>query len=332
MSTMSQRYRSLGSSPELAGIDPAQDQVPQEKSEISDSSDHLFTMYNDMTMEEDRKLAESWKADAEGILVFTGLFSAAVATLVAVSIQDLQPNPQDDSTFYLQNIYQLLADPSLKTSNVSVPPSLTNRPQFSPPRYAVLVNSLWFLSLAMSLTCGLLATLLQQWARRYIKITQPQYGPHKRARIRTFFAEGVEKLHLPWAVEALPTLLHISLFLFFAGLLVLLFNTDRAVFGIVAGWVGLCVVIYGSITLLPIFRHDSPYYSPFSTLSWSLLNGTKFAAIRTLYLSRIPDCIGFSIRDHMISLGVLSKRRFVEGMVKTAQETALKSAMTFGSN
>jgi hypothetical protein len=87
----------------------------------------------------------------------------------------------------------------------------------------------------------MLATLLQQWARRYIAITQPSCGPHKHARIWVFFAEGLEKRHLHLAVEALPILLHISLFLFFAGLLVLLFKTDHTVFGIVAGWVGLCV-------------------------------------------------------------------------------------------
>ncbi len=43
---------------------------------------------------------------------------------------------------------------------------------FSPPMYAIWVNILWFLSLAISLTCSLLATLLQQWAHQYIKITQ----------------------------------------------------------------------------------------------------------------------------------------------------------------
>jgi hypothetical protein len=31
-------------------------------------------MYNEMTVEEDRKMAESWKADAEGILVFVSSY------------------------------------------------------------------------------------------------------------------------------------------------------------------------------------------------------------------------------------------------------------------
>ena len=242
--------------------------------------------------------------------------------MVAVSIQDLRPNSQDRSTFYLQNIYQLLADPN--TPNTSISPTLIDPPRFSPPRHAIWVNSLWFLSLAVGLTCGLLATLLGQWARRYLKVIQTQSSPHKQARIRAFFAEGVNKLHLPWAVEALPFLLHLSFFLFFAGLLVLLFNTDHAVFGVVAGWVGLCVAVYGYLTFIPIFRQDSPYSSPLSSLAWSLFNGTIFAVSKTLYSSGILDRVGFAIRDRMINLGVLSKRRLVEGMVKTAKETALK--------
>ncbi|KAH9057271.1 hypothetical protein EDB87DRAFT_1565550, partial [Lactarius vividus] len=174
-------------------------------------------MYLEMATEEDRKMVENWKADADGILIFTGLFSAAVASLITVSIQDIRPNPQDTSNFYLANIYQAIADPD--RPNISLPPS---PPAFSPPNYAVWVNSLWFMSLVISVTCALLATLLQQWVRRYLKVTQPRYSPHKRARIRTFFFEGVEKYLLPWVVDALPALLHVSLYLFFAGLVVFL--------------------------------------------------------------------------------------------------------------
>ncbi|KAH9959330.1 hypothetical protein BC827DRAFT_1134751, partial [Russula dissimulans] len=120
-----------------------------------------------MAKEEDDETAERWQKDADGILIFTGLFSAAVAALLAVSIQDLKPNSQDTSAFYLENIYQLLANTNI--SRPSIPSSEATPPPFSPPRYAVCANSLWFLSLVISLTCALLATLLHQWARRYIR-------------------------------------------------------------------------------------------------------------------------------------------------------------------
>ncbi|KAH9055477.1 hypothetical protein EDB87DRAFT_1533117, partial [Lactarius vividus] len=125
------------------------------------------------------------------------------------------------------------------------------------------VNSLWFMSLVISLTSALLATLLRQWARRYLKVTQPRYSLHKRARIRAFFFEGVERFLLPWVVEALPTLLHASLFLFFAGLASFLCNIDLTIFKLVLSWVGVCTALYGCITLVPVLRHDSPYHTSF---------------------------------------------------------------------
>ncbi|KAF8495927.1 hypothetical protein F5888DRAFT_1600916, partial [Russula emetica] len=136
---------------------------------------------------------------------------------------------------------------------------------FSPPTSAILVNSLWFLSLVISLTCALLATSSHQWARRYIRVTQPaRCSPEKRARIRAFFANGVEEMHIAWVVEGLPTLLHLSVFLFFAGLVIFLFNINHAVFSSVISWIGIFSFVYGLITLAPIVRHDSPYFSPLS--------------------------------------------------------------------
>ena len=212
----------------------------------------------------------------------TGLFSAVVGAVVVVSVQDLRPNSQDTSAFYLENIYLLLATPNQT-------PSVARPPPFFPPTSGIWVNSLWFLSLVISLTCAMLATSLQQWARRYVKTTQPpRCSPHKRARIRAFFAHGVDKFHVPWAVEALPALVHLSLFLFFAGLLVYLFDINHTVFTAVSCWVALLSIVYGSITLMPIFWHASPYYAPLSSTAWLLYTSTLYAIleVRLRFFSR----------------------------------------------
>jgi hypothetical protein len=149
--------------------------------------------------------------------------------------------------------------------------------------------------LVISLTCALLATLLKQWARHYLNTTQPpRYRPRKRARIRAFVADGVEKLHLPWAVEVLPGLLHLSLFLFFVGLLIYLFNINHTVFDVIVWWVGLSVGVYTCITPMPIFRHDSPYYAPLSTPVWCLYHWIAYITLQGLWLIqhrglRLPD-------------------------------------------
>ncbi|KAH9967604.1 hypothetical protein BGW80DRAFT_1340405, partial [Lactifluus volemus] len=89
-------------------------------------------MYIKMTEGEDEKMSHRWQKDADGILIFTGLFSAALAALLTVSVQDLKSNPQDTTAFYLANIYQLLADPNMSRASILATP--VQQPDFSPPK------------------------------------------------------------------------------------------------------------------------------------------------------------------------------------------------------
>ena len=83
-------------------------------------------MYLRRAREVDRKMVDSWKGLADGMLVVvslhapshssritvgsqTGLFSAAVAALLAMTVQDIRPNSQDTSAFYLARIHQQLS-------------------------------------------------------------------------------------------------------------------------------------------------------------------------------------------------------------------------------
>ena len=217
-------------------------------------------------------------------------------------------------------MYQATINPNASSSLPTSPPS------FTPPNYAVWVNVLWFLSLVISITCALLATLLQQWARRYLKVTQPRYSPHKRARIRAFFAEGVDKFLLPWAVEALPTLLHLSLFLFFAGLAVFLWNVNLTIFKLVLSWIGLCTALYGCITFIPVFCHDSPYQTPLSLPVWHFVMGIRFLTFRALKtVTRYLGCFSYKTYRRFRRLAEGSARSLVQGMRKLAEETAFGS-------
>ena len=96
--------------------------------------------------------------------------------------------------------------------------------------------------------------------------------------MRAYFANGVDKMRIPWAVEGLPTLLHLSLFLFFVGLGIFLFNVHQEVFVFVVSWIGFFSTVYGLITLLPLIRHDSPYNTPLSTPAWFLYGTVLYVA------------------------------------------------------
>lgn len=90
----------------------------------------------------------------------------------------------------------------------------------------VLINSFWFLSLGVSLTCILLASLPRRWVRRYSDALAIRPSPHPERTRGIFDAEEDDDdlLPVPWLVEALPTLLRVGLYLFFAGFGVLVFN------------------------------------------------------------------------------------------------------------
>jgi len=235
-----------------------------------------------------------------------------------VTVLDLKPNSQDTSAFRLNNIQQLLADPT--TSLPSEPPP------FSPPKSAVWANVLLFLSLIISLTCSLLATLLHQWARRYIRSTQqPGSGPHERARVRAFFFDGIDKCHISWIVEALPTLLHLSICFFFAGVVAWLLNIDHLVFIAVVFWSGFSAVAYLWFTLSPIFSPNSPFYAPLSPAIWWLYTGIRYVALKVLCSPMFP----VSRRLGRGDLKTDYHNRLLDGIGKTAKKMALQKSSEF---
>ena len=166
----------------------------------------------------------------------------------------------------------------------------------------------------MSLTGALLAVFIQQWALSYLDATQrrdsPHDRPHDRARVRAFHGEGLEKLDLNRVTRAVPILIHVSIFLFFAGLPVFLFNVSRTVFNVVVAWLAICVVGYACITLMPIFYQNSPYYSPLSSSIWWCVTYTP-SIIYPLLVSIIYPILKFIIYP-LFKLGfITSPYRFL---------------------
>jgi hypothetical protein len=104
-----------------------------------------------------------------------GLFSASVTALIVESYKNLQPNPNDASVILLAKITQQLAEISAGTQANSTIPS-----SFQLQSTDVRVNTYWFLSLILGLSCALAATLVQQWARSYLHAIERRPAPDKR--------------------------------------------------------------------------------------------------------------------------------------------------------
>ena len=73
----------LALSARVLGIDQylpqfTQNQVSHGASNFADGSGHIFSMYLEMATEEDKKMVESWKADADGTLIFVRLYRSTI--------------------------------------------------------------------------------------------------------------------------------------------------------------------------------------------------------------------------------------------------------------
>ncbi|KAI9439619.1 hypothetical protein H4582DRAFT_1850790, partial [Lactarius indigo] len=220
-------------------------------------------MYIDRALKFDDENVENWKGGADGILVFTGVFSSTVATFIAMSYPTLNQDPNGITQSLLVKISQQLANP-----NGTSPAAIPIKGSFSPSAPVIFVNSVWFLSLVLSLTCALIATLLQQWARRYLQMIQRNHAPHVRAHIREYFSRGTRKFRIFVLVETLPFLILVSVLLFFSGLVVFAFLANNIVAYITLAIVAICFVSYIIFSLTPLKYHDCPYYTPFTSLLW----------------------------------------------------------------
>ncbi|KAF8460574.1 hypothetical protein DFH94DRAFT_805739 [Russula ochroleuca] len=283
-------------------------QPSQGESNIGDGSGKLFSMYSKAAEEEDNKLAESWQKDADGILIFAGLFSASVAAFLSVSVQDLRPNSQDTSAFYLGNIYEVLADPNITRASILSP--LAKPPPFSPPRYSIWCQ--------LCSTGNVNATVGTSIYQGHSACT---CSPDKRARMRAFFSSGVDDLNARIIVELLPALLHISLFLFLGGLGIFLCNTNHTVFCSVIWLIAYFSAVYGVLTLLPIFLLDSPYFTPLSDPMFRV--SYLVSAITTalaLAVSVFTEMVSLEKREHYVRWLDQCIRRVVGGVEKGAEE------------
>ncbi|KAJ7315103.1 hypothetical protein DFH08DRAFT_715926 [Mycena albidolilacea] len=165
----------------------------------------------------DTALVKSWKADMKGMLIFSGLFSASLTSFLIESYKTLQPDSGILTVAAISQVSQQLA--AISNSRTFVPP--TQAP-FTPSTESLVCNALWFISLSLSLTCALLATLVEQWAQEFLHKTEMRPSTVCRARIFSYLYFGLKRFRMHTTVDAIPFLLHASLLLFFAGLVTFL--------------------------------------------------------------------------------------------------------------
>ncbi|KAJ7132646.1 hypothetical protein C8R46DRAFT_1235601 [Mycena filopes] len=237
----------------------------QSNSETEAAAAKLWTVYVSEAEKYDKSLVESWKGDMEGMLIFAGLFSASLTAFLIESYKTLVPDSGDTTVLLLAQISQQLAASSNGTAVNYIPPA-----PFTPLTSSLVCNVLWFISLGLSLTCALVATLLEQWAREFLHKTEIRSAPIIRARVFSYLYYGLRRFGMHRVVEIIPLLLHASLFFFFAGLVAFLIPIHILVSAVAAAILGVVTLVYTILTLLPLSYWDCPYRTPLSGVCWNL--------------------------------------------------------------
>ncbi|KAF5345907.1 hypothetical protein D9758_011400 [Tetrapyrgos nigripes] len=233
-----------------------------------DACFQLWNVYISQAHEYDKTLLEGWKKDMDGMLLFSALYSASLTALIVESYKKLQLDPADLTTSLLTTISLQLASSNGTTTTVGLLDT-----SFKPTTSSLICNMLWFLSLALALTCSLLATFVQQWTRDFLHKTTMRPSPVVQARVLAFSYFGLRRFGMHTFVDVIPILLHISLFLFFAGLVAFLLPVNLPLTILMACVLFIFMLVYSALTLHPLLFLDTPYRTPLSDFLWRIANG-----------------------------------------------------------
>jgi hypothetical protein len=94
--------------------------------------------------------------------------------------------------------------------------------------------------------------------------------------------DGIASFKMTRVVKAMPILLHISIFLFLAGLVDFLWMTNSAVGNWICALTSVFFTAYLALTVLPNVYLNCPYSTPLSELSWLLSQHLLLCALRII--------------------------------------------------
>ncbi|KZW00453.1 hypothetical protein EXIGLDRAFT_604408 [Exidia glandulosa HHB12029] len=219
----------------------------------------VWKVYRKEAMAYDSTLLEGWSSTLDILLIFGGLFSAVATAFVIESYQLLQP----DNAAYTAAALYILVSASNHSTGITLPPPPDL--SFASP-VARWVNGLWFTSILLSLAVALLSILVKQWITEYrSRNNASAKSPRDWARRHQLYSQALRAWPVAEVVSFLPVLLHLSLFLFFAGVVAFLWSLDQAI-GIWIIVLGFSLVIfYVACTLIPLWIPECPTSTPLVT-------------------------------------------------------------------
>lgn len=220
----------------------------------------IWKVYANQAPKQDEEMLRAWNQSLDTLLIFVrsfravsqntyktltqaGLFSAVSTAFIIESYKTMQPDFTELTFLAIRALANGTQTPALPPFVVSIT--------------ARAVNCLWISSLLTSLLAALVGILAKQWLASWTV----SGGDDLRewSKQRQYRYDALHKWQVPEIIAFLPALLHASLLLFCAGLVLFLRSIDGPT-TLVA--LILSVAIYAVYTLLtigPLARADCPY-------------------------------------------------------------------------
>ena len=208
--------------------------------------------------------------------------------------QSLQPDYQAGLLAEILAVQRAAANGSGSAIG-NIPSFKSSPPTFMPASTDVWINSLWFISLILSLLTTFLAVLAKQWLYQYIVITSGT--PRARALVRQARTSGLHDWQVPTLIGFLPIILHISVALFLSGVIILLRSIlpYTAWFAVTAA--GTVYTGYIVSNILPIIYPRCPYRTALTPRIYQLYNLLPSFPRLRIVLSPLKDTEA-SVRGH----------------------------------
>jgi hypothetical protein len=133
-----------------------------------------------------------------------------VHSFVVESSQNLQPDNAAitaSAMIEIATTLRILANGGDISQNITTPPPSLD--DFQPGPDAFLVNLAWFVSLSLSITVALLASLVKQWCNSFV--SDRMAPPCNQARIRQARLNALKRWRTEFIVSALPVMMHAAL-------------------------------------------------------------------------------------------------------------------------
>ncbi|KAH9058080.1 hypothetical protein EDB87DRAFT_962937 [Lactarius vividus] len=269
----------------------------------------IWSVYNGQAEQHDKQLAERWIGQTRCTLNFAGLFSIVISAFILGT--DL--HKRDSTELLLAQIYLQIS------GQINATPPLDIRPP-RPNSLTIAVQTLWSLSLVLSLASALGAILVQEWCQEYLRYSQCHPQPSTRARIRAYLFNGARNYHMEQVIAALPLLLHLAILLFCAGLVTYFFTLHEVVAYTALAVYSVTGAFYLFFTISPLIDTSSPFKTPISTFLWRSLELIRLAILYALqWITSLVSSESLFFRLRLPRIIKARRERYREGFIRALE-------------